>query len=282
MVFGKNIQSSHIREGIYKYFDVYLKYIQVVKVTRDKISHLDKIEHTNNAGVYILSGINEFGQIVVYVGKGGDVLDRIKAHKVDKKKSFFSEVFLITTTDKSFGDSHISYLENFLYNRLRLSSNIITNNKVVPTKSNLPAYEEEQYKNFGDSIVSIVTQASSGNILITRYGKPEDRVFKFKNETCDLIGTHDEGRFIIHKDSKVSKYVSDDAPMYVKNTRSELISNGTFIEFEDSLILSKDWYHDEIKRTINILLGKSSSNSLKSWKNESGLTLKEYIDNGND
>ena len=277
MSFGKHIESTHLKVGIYEYIDVVAKHIQIVKTTRGKISQLDKIEHTSSPGVYILNGINETGQIVVYVGKSGDVLDRVKTHKSDKKKNFFTEVFLITTKDNSFSDAHISYLENFLYDRLSLASNIVINNSTAPARSNVSSRDKDIYSKYGDSIVSIIHSASTGNIFSTRHGKPENAIFELKSDTCDLIGTYDNGIFIIHQGSKFPNNIDPKAPLYVKNIRAELLENGTFVEFEDSLVLTKDWHHDEINRTINILLGKSVTKATKFWRNEDGLTLLQYV-----
>jgi len=278
--FGKKIKSSVIADGIYRYNDTYLKYIQVVRTFREFLPNLENIKYVDNTGVYILIGVNDLGQTVVYVGKSGNVLERVNKHKKDKDKDFFTELFIITTNDNSFGDSQASHIENMLYNRFRISPNIIVDNDVVPTKGNLNEDESEECENYGDTIINIISQASSGRFLITQFGKPQDSRFFLKGiKKCELIGTYIEGKLIIHKDSKVSKVLSKEAAQYVKRAREELVENGTFIEYKDLLILSRDWVYDDIQRATNILTGTNVTKCKELWKNYSNVSLQDFIDN---
>jgi hypothetical protein len=283
MFFGKKIKSSVIRDGVYKYNDVYLKYIQVIRTFRECLPTLSNVPHVNQTGVYILFGINDIGQMIVYVGKGTDALARINKHKDDNDKDFFTEVFIITTNDNSFGDSHISYLENMIYNRFRISPNIKVSNEVVPSKGNLNEDEAEDCENFGDTIINIIAQAASGRFLVTQFGKSEHSKFFLKGiKGCELIATYTEGKLIVHKDSKVSRTLSNGAAAYVKRGRDELIEQGVFIEYKDVLILGQDKTFDNVNNATNILTGTTVSKSTELWKNYNGTTLKEYIDNGSD
>lgn len=278
-MFGKKIKSSLIKDGVYKYNDVYLKYIQVIRTYRECLSSLGDTPHLDGTGVYILLGVNDIGQTVVYVGKANNVLNRVNQHKDDADKGFFTEVFMVTTTDNSFGDSQASYIENMIYNRFRISPNIKVSNDVIPSKGNLNDDDSEDCENYGDTIINIISQAASGRFLVTQFGKAEHSKFFLKGiKNCELIATYTEGKFIVHKDSKVSRTISNGAPAYVKRGRDELIEKGVFIEFKDLMILGQDWTFDNVSQGTNILTGTSVSKSIELWQNYSGVTLKEYID----
>lgn len=283
MFFGKKIKSSLIKDGVYKYNDVYLKYIQVIRTYRECLSALQDVPHIDNTGIYILLGINDLGQTIVYVGKATDVHARVNQHKDDTDKDFFTEVFMVTTNDNSFGDSHVSYLENMIYNRFRISPNIRVQNDVIPPKGNLSEDEAEDCENFGDAIINIIAQAASGRFLVTQFGKSEHSKFFLRGvKGCELIATFTEGKLIVHKDSKVSRTTSNGAPAYVKRGREELLEKGVFITYKDILILGEDWTFESISNGTNILTGTSVTRSNELWKNYNGVTLKEYIDNGSD
>lgn len=282
MFFGRKINSTCIKDGVYRYADRYLKYIQVIRTYRECLTSLDDVKHLDTSGIYILYGINDMGQMVVYVGKAIDVINRVSQHKDDEDKDFFTEVFFITTTDNSFGDSHLSYLENMIYNRFRISPNIVVYNDLIPTKGNLNEDEAEDCENFGDAIISIISQAASGRFLVTQFGKNENSRFYLKGiKGCEMTATYTEGKLIIHKDSQVSRTCTNSAPAYVKRNREELIENGTFIEYKNLLILSKDVTFENVTMATNTLTGTSVAKSSEIWKNYNGTTLKDYIDNGN-
>ncbi len=279
-MFGKKIKSSVIKDGVYRYNDVYLKYIQVIRTYRECLAELDDVDHINKTGVYILLGTNDYGQNMVYVGKAGNVIKRINQHKVDKDKEFFNELFMVTTNDDSFGDSYASYLENMIYNRFTISANIIVQNDVIPTKGNLSEDEAEYCENVGDTIISIISQAASGRFLVTQFGKSEHSKFYLKSKNYELIATYVEGKLLVHKDSKVSRKISNECAAYVKRDREELIEAGILIEYKDQLIVGKDYTFDNVNKATNILAGATVGKADTLWKNYSGLTLKEYIDNG--
>lgn len=282
MFFGKKIKSALVKDGVYKYNDVYLKYIQVVRTYRECLAELSDVPNVNNTGVYILLGVNDLGQTIVYVGKATDVLTRVNQHRDDKDKDFFTEVFIVTTNDNSFGDSHVSYIENMIYNRFRISPNIKVSNDLIPSKGNVSEDEAEDCENFGDTIINIISQASSGRFLVTQFGKSEHSKFFLKGvKSCELIATYTEGKLIVHKDSKVSRTLSNNAAAYVKRGREELIEQGVFIEYKDSYIMGQDQTFDNIAAATNILTGTSVSKAIELWKNYSGKTLKEYIDGDN-
>lgn len=282
MFFGKKIKSSLVKDGVYKYNDVYLKYIQVIRTYRECLPSLVDVPHVDRTGIYILLGVNDLGQTIVYVGKGTDVLARVNQHKDDPSKDFFTEVFMVTTNDNSFGDSHVSYLENMIYNRFRISPNIRVSNDVIPSQGNVSEDEAEDCENFGDAIINIIAQASSGRFLVTQFGKSEHSKFFLKGiKGCELIATYTEGKLIVHKDSKVSRTLSNNAAAYVKRGREELIEQGVFIEYKDVLILGQDQTFDNVSMATNILTGTSVSKSVELWKNYNSVTLKDYIDGSN-
>lgn len=277
-----NISVKIIDEDIYKYVESQRKYIQVIKTYRDKLYELKEIEHVDKPGIYFLIGANDFGQTVVYVGKAINVYERIVQHTKTVDKDFFTEMYLITCIDNTFGDSQISYLENFMYNRFRISPSIVVYNDVVPSKGLLNESDTDDCEVWGDVIVSIINQSSNGRLLITQHGRKEESRFILKGiKKCELVMTYAQGRYIIHKDSKISRTLCSNANSYMKSEREKFIQSGQFVEYKDFMILNDSLVFDNINQATNLLTGMYVGNADTKWVNYNNVTLKDYIENGN-
>lgn len=277
-----NISVTIIEEDIYKYTESQRRYIQVIKTYREKLKSLKNVAHVDKTGIYLLLGVNDFGQNIVYVGKAVNVYERVVQHTKDEDKNFFSEVYLITSTDNTFGDSQASYLENFMYNRFRISPSIIVANDVVPFKTTMNDADTNDCEIWGDVIVGIISQSSNARLLITQFGRREETKFILKGiKKCELAMTYVKGRYIVHKDSKISRTLCSNPTSYMKSERDRFIETGQFIEYKDFMILANDIVFDSIGQATNILTGVNVSNANMRWMNYNQVTLKDYIENGN-
>lgn len=269
------------KSSISKYTDDLINYLQVVKLYREDLSLLQSIENTQNSGVYVLIGSDEDGRTMVYTGESENPTRRIATeHIKSTKKNFFSEVFVVTTTDNSLNKAEILHLENLLYNRFKLSPNVKIANEKTTTSANLSNRQASKINIFAEVIVNILSVATNCNFIDLRFNKPDTAVFTLRGlKSVGITATYSNGKMTIHKDSIISGDVANSAPNYVKSKRNELIEQSIISPYKDMWIVNQDFDSDNVARLTNILTGSSVSNAETKWLNCEGLNLKQYIEN---
>lgn len=240
----------------------------VLKLPRKFINDSDDRAELNHSGVYMLVGKDNriyVGQ-AIYKNKGNGILTRLKTHLKDNKKDFFTTALAITTTNNSLGATEICYLENMLYNTLK-SANICTlTNQLEPTIGNI---SEEKQSEMDDFLNTAKLMCETLGYFI--FSKPKDilenhdDILYFKNAMCKRI----ENGFLVLKGSEVAKDYKDYAPKGVKKA----IENA---KVDDNGILLEDMFFNSSSYAAAFITGKNE-NGLISWKNKSGIPLKELI-----
>lgn len=278
----ETLKQKGSKSGIRRYSDDIITYVQVIKVYREDFGALDGIEFVDNAGVYVLCGIDEFGRTVVYTGESENVYRRVvEEHTKSASKDFFNEVFLITTIDNSLNKAEVICLEDLIYNRFKLSPDVkITNVRGTGT-GNVNTRSLNKMKAITEVIVEILSSATNCNFLEMRYDEtPETLETEFSLrgiKGCGVKATYINGELIVKKGSLLSINVATSCPAYVKNTRDELLLKGSISFYKDDLIVTEDIPFVNITRCSNIMTGSSVSNASSKWLNASGTTLEEYM-----
>lgn len=241
----------------------------VLKLPRQLIKDSDDRAELNHSGVYMLVGKDNHiyvGQ-AIYKNDGSGVLKRLKQHLDDSKKDFFSVALVITTTDNSLGATEISYLENALYNTLKTAGICTISNSVEPTIGNI---SEEKQSEMQDFLNTAKLMCETLGYFV--FSKPKDLVaisdddmLYFKNAMCKRV----EDGFLVLKGSEVAKTYKD----YTSKGVKKAIENA---KVDDNGILLEDMFFNSSSYAAAFITGKNE-NGLISWKNKSGITLKELI-----
>lgn len=273
------LKLSGSKSGIRKYSDDLITYLQVVKVYREDFKLLKDIENVNNAGIYVLSGVDELGRSVVYTGESEDIYRRVvEEHNKDTAKDFFNEVFLITTIDNSLNKAEVLCLENLIHSRFKLSPNVKIINSKATGSGNLNSRSLSKMKALTDIIIDILSSATNCSFLDLRYEETDESIFTLRGiKNCGATATYKNGELIIHKDSIFSIQVSNSSPKYVNNERETLLECESLIIYKDSLISTIDLKLGNINRTTNIITGSQVSQPTFKWINSEGKTLEAYI-----
>lgn len=273
------LRLSGSKSGIRKYSDDLITYLQVIKVYREDFKLLSDIKYVDNAGVYVLLGIDELGRTVVYTGESEDVYRRVvEEHSRDNNKDFFNEVFLITTTDNSLNKAEVLCLEDLIHNSFKLSPNVVIINSKATGSGNLNDRSLNKMKALTNVIVDILSSATNCNFLDLRYDGVDESVFTLRGiKGCGATATYKNGELIVHKDSIFSANVSNSSPKYVSNERESLMEQGSILTYKDTLISSVDLVFGNVNRATNIITGSQVPQPNFKWVNSSGITLEQYI-----
>lgn len=278
----ETLRQKGSKSGIRRYSDDIITYVQVIKVYREDFSSLEGIEFVDNAGVYVLCGIDEFGRTVVYTGESENVYRRVvEEHAKNPNKDFFNEVFLVTTIDNSLNKAEVICLEDLIYNRFKLSPDVkITNVKGTGT-GNVNNRSLNKMKAIAEVIVEILSSATNCNFLELRYDDTAETLeseFTLRGiKGCGIRATYKQGELVVHRGSILSSQVANSVPNYVKNKREELLIKESIAVIKDDLIAMEDISFVNIAQCTNILTGSSVSYAAAKWTNANGMTLEEYI-----
>ena len=125
------------------------------RIPRTDIEKCRNREDLKQSGVYLLFGVSdETGNPVVYVGQAGSrkngegLLNRLLEHKRNPDKDYWTEAVALTTTNNSFGQTEISYLENQFCSLAREAKRYDVQNSIEPTSGNITEEKECELEEF--------------------------------------------------------------------------------------------------------------------------------------
>ena len=118
-------------------------------VPRSEISKMIGLEEVNRFGVYLLLSDTQ-----IYAGEASDLKNRIKQH--DKAKNWWERAVLITTTDDSFDQADINYLETSIISIAKNQSNLKCENKQTGNKKKLDEMKKAELDPFLEEALSIM------------------------------------------------------------------------------------------------------------------------------
>lgn len=206
------------------------------------------------------------GRVKCHTGRER-ILKRLKQYLQNKEKNFFITVLLITTNNNSLGATEISYLENTLYNTLKTAGICTLANSVEPTIGNI---SEEKQSEMIDFLNTAKLMCETLGFFV--FSKPkdvamisDDDMLYFKNAMCKKV----ENGFLVLKGSEVAKTYKD----YTSKGVKKAIENA---KVDDNGILLEDMFFNSSSYAASFVTGKNE-NGLISWKNKSGINLKELV-----
>lgn len=118
-------------------------------VPRSKIKKMIGLEEVDRFGVYILLSDTQ-----IYVGEASDLKNRIKQH--DKGKNWWERAVLITTTDDSFDQADINFLETSIISTVKKQGNLKCENKQPGNKKKLDDMKKAELVPFLEEALSIM------------------------------------------------------------------------------------------------------------------------------
>lgn len=254
--------------------------IEVIYFSRNNLENLSKImEKRNKVGIYFLIGFNEDkDQNEIYIGEAEDVIERLKQH--NRNKDFWQNGYFVVDNNGLLTKSHIKYLENITYNKIKEAGKIVVNNETEPTKSYVDETIEADLNGDILETIKILLSLLIGDNIFEKIEKISNKkdgdIFICKNNKgCYAEGKYIENGFLMFNGAKcnlnVTKSFNGGSESKMRNF---LIDNKILIHKDNFYILQKDYLFKSPSMASSTILGMRSNGWLH-WKNKNGKTLDE-------
>ena len=263
----------------------------VYKIPRTELDKCKDREELSQSGVYFLFGTSdETGEDVVYIGQAGirkngeGVLYRLQEHKRNSEKDYWTEAVVFTTSNNSFGQTDISYLENRFCSMANVAKRYAVKNENDPSQGNITEEKESELEEFIDhskivmgvlgykvfeplvgqkQVIREPEEIDTGEELLLHMKRKSRKSGQVIEADCKQTA---EG-FVVLKGSRIEANDSDRIPPGVKMRRQKAIVDENDILQEDVLFKSPSY-------AAAFVIG-GHANGLTEWKRADGKTLKD-------
>lgn len=254
-----------------------------ISCSRSQFSKVkDRVEF-RKTGVYLIYGLDiNSNQPIIYIGEGDPVLQRLEAH--DRNKDFWDHLILFTSKDENLNKAHIQYLESRLVEMAQAAKRCRLENGNSPTQPALSESDVADMENFLENMVLIygvlglpVFETPKIENRVKSNGESNEQLF-LKGPQAEAIGYDSIEGFIVLKGAKAKVAEVESLPEAIKIARSQLVSDGLFIQKDNSYELTQDYTFSSPSKASAIFLARSANGRIE-WKNKSGKTLKDIQEN---
>ena len=249
------------------------------KIPRIELEKCKDRKELKQSSVYFLFGTSDDNEDFVYIGKAGSrnngegILDRLQEHnrniKNEEWKEYWREAVVFTTSNHSFGQTEIGYLEHHFYELAKKSKRYATKNSNSTNPGNITEEKEselEEYIDYAKIIIGVLGYKvfkPLNEIGINNHNY-EKEILYLKNSKVEAKCRQSSEGFVLLKGSKISKEIKNSLSSNLIKRREKVKNN---ILEEDMLFLS-------ISSAAKFVVGYSI-NGWDAWKNKEGKTFKE-------
>ncbi|NDK09413.1 GIY-YIG nuclease family protein [Candidatus Gracilibacteria bacterium] len=222
-----------------------------------------------NSGVYFLLGEE------IYIGQALNIFERLKGHIREGKKEF-KDIICFTTSNNSFDEGDINYLEKSIISQAKQNSDMSLMNLNIGNNTNIRNFRKSDLDQYTDEIKFILNILGSNFLEKTREKKISNDDFFYidSKETKGKLILDEKGYIVVsgsfgkdnQKPSMTKSYIT---------LKNELIEKGIIQKFDGKLMFTKDYIFTSASAPAQILLGYSVSGPQK-WKSKDGVTLGDY------
>lgn len=251
----------------------------VYKIPRTEIAKCSEIDHLKQCGVYFLFGTDNDDNPAVYVGQarvrknGEGILLRIQ--EPHNSVDYWTDAVIFTTTDKSFGPTEISYLENSFCNLAIKAKRYSVKNGNDPSPGNLTEEKVcglEEFIDYAKIILKalgypVLTQlpVSSGN---TQDNDSTPELY-FSRNSFNASGKQVSEGFVVFKGSVINKSIAPSCSDRAKKLREEYKD-----KIDENMTLKETLLFSSPSSASDFVSGYSTSGKT-SWKTKDGKTLRD-------
>lgn len=249
------------------------------KLPRNMIKDSSSREELSSTGVYFLFGKSDMTseKDVIYIGEAENIIKRLSQHL--NEKDYWNEAVVLISKDDNLNKAHIKYLENRLHQIAVKVNRYEVKNSNTPTQPSISESDQAEMEEFIENIKMLVNVLGfkAFEELIQKPSndkKVSSNFFIKAARDANAQGQQTSDGFVVLKDSEIASSTVDSYPDGWKNSRQELIDNGTIIEKNGKLVFSNDYLFNSPSAAAAIVMGRSA-NGLMEWKNNKGKSLKD-------
>ena len=257
------------------------------KLPRTELDKCKERDDLKQSGVYFLFGTSdETGDDVVYIGQAGarkngeGILNRLLEHKRNPDKDYWTEAVVFTTSNNSFGQTEISYLENCFCGLALAAKRYDVRNGNDPNHGNITEEKESELEEFVDyarivmgtlgyKIFEPLFAVQKAAIVEPAFADQEP-MLHLKTSKAAATGRRTSDGFVVFKGCTVSKEPTKSCPDTIRLLRLK------FAERIDAMgILTEDTLFKSPSAAAGFVTF-ASANGLIMWATIDGKTLKDF------
>jgi len=249
------------------------------KLPRNMIKDSSSRKELSSTGVYFLFGKPDMTseKDVIYIGEAENIIKRLSQHL--NEKDYWNEAVILISKDDNLNKAHIKYLENRLHQIAVKVNRYEVKNSNTPTQPSISESDQAEMEEFIENIKMLVNVLGfkAFEELIqkpTNDKKVSPNFFIKATRGANAQGQQTSDGFVVLKGSEIASSTVDSYPDGWKNSRQELIENGTIIEKNGKLVFSNDYLFNSPSAAAAIVMGRSA-NGLMEWKNSKRKSLKD-------
>lgn len=248
---------------------------KAIAAPRTEISDLLKREELSSPGFYLLTGVDpESGDRAIYIGEAENVKSRLKGHA---SKDFWNAATVFVSKDENLTKAHIRYLEGILIERAN-SNGIAVVMNAVGSGAKLPESDAAEMDIFLEKCLQLlpVLGVPDFSNKIDQASESQD-VLYCKIKGLVATGKRTANGFVVFAGSQaVLEHRPSSIRMRAK--REKLIEKGVLEEKSDHLVFIEDTEFGSPSTAGSVVRG-GNTNGLTSWRNVSGVRLKDIEEN---
>ena len=253
----------------------------VFKIPRIELEKCKNRKELKQSGVYFLFGVSDNDENIVYIGKaskrinGEGILSRLQEHNKNIKnedwKEYWREAVVFTTSNHSFGQTEISYLEHHFYELAKKSNRYITKNSNSTNPGNITEEKEselEEYIDYAKIIIGVLGYKIFKPLNESEENDDNEKkeIFYLKAEEADARCKRTTEGFVVLKGSKINKENKTSLNEKQREQREKA-------DLENNILKTDKWFPSPSSAAV-FVLGYAANGWMK-WKNKEGKTLKE-------
>jgi len=248
-----------------------------VVASRSQLGEALRRDELGRPGVYVLIGLGNSGEPMLYIGEADVLRKRLKTHA--SKKDFWTRFIAFASSNEGLSKAHVRYIESRLIELAMAAKQWEVANTAVPAKPPLSEADRADAEWFLAEmlviypILGIDAFEAAANELAP---DPQDEL-----RLCER-GAEGRGRevsdgFVVSAGSRARASEVPTIHDYMKKIRRRLIKSKVLVPEGDHLVFSQDYRFSSPSTASGVLVG-GTSNGRRAWKNKAGETLKTIQD----
>ncbi|MBR1852488.1 MAG: GIY-YIG nuclease family protein [Lachnospiraceae bacterium] len=244
------------------------------KIPRIYLNECKDRADLKQSGVYFMFGTSGDDEHSIYVGQAGSrkngegLFQRIREphDSID-----WTEVITFSTTNNSFGQTEISYLENRFHELAKSANRYTVVNSNSPAQGNITEEKEselEEFIDYAQIIVGTLGHRVFEPVLEASDNNEVSEELILKNSKADAVGARASDGFVVKKGSKLAATATRSCPTYIRNLRERY---KTRIDSKNKL--TEDTLFQSPSTAAGFVM-YASQNGLQVWLTHAGVQLK--------
>jgi predicted GIY-YIG superfamily endonuclease len=225
-------------------------------------------------GVYVLRGLDDDGEMHIYIGEADELRTRINQHYAGPgAKEFWERAVAFTSKDENLNKAHVRYLESRLVALAHAAKNAQIENSNLPSAPSLSESDRDEAETFLAEMLVIYPLLEIKAFVPPPVKIDAVSVLYLKGKGIEAQGRDAPEGFVVYEGSHAVKSETEALHVHFRKLRAKLISDAVLVDDGASLRLTQGYTFNKPSTAAAVLLARSA-NGRTEWKDASGKTLK--------